>query len=201
MKNELYNIYLCRSTLLQMLQDRKYPQNTTTKECTFEMFTKLYPNASTDRNTLKMHVQKENEPVKMVHYFDEEKVGLKNLKIIIDNFERQGIFNIILVCKDSLSPASMKHLESLVGFNIEVFKEKELLFNITKHDLVPVHRILNEEEKKEMMTMRRIKEHQLPRILIGDPVAKYFGAKRGDVFEILRKSETAGMAVYYRIVV
>lgn len=201
MKNELYDIYLCRSTLVQMLADRGYEPNTTTTECSFETFTNLFPNALTDRNTIKMHIQKENGPVKIVHFFDEDKVGLKNLKVIIENFERQNIFDVILVCKESLSPASMKHLESLTNFNIEVFKEKELLFNITHHDLVPTHRILSENEKKEMTTLRRIKEHQLPRILMTDPVARYFGAKRGDIFEILRKSETAGIALYYRIVV
>ncbi|KAM0674130.1 hypothetical protein GVAV_002203 [Gurleya vavrai] len=201
MKNEMHDIFLCRSTIIQMLSDRGYPLNSTTNELSFTDFQTFYPNAATDRNVIKIHVQKDNELPLVVHFFDEAKVGLKNLKVIIDTYERQNIKNIILICRENLSPSGNKHLESLVNFRIEVFKEKELLFNVTKHDLVPKHRVLNVDEKKELLEQRRIKESQLPRILRSDPVSRYYGVKPGDVFEILRKSETAGTALYYRLVI
>ena len=45
------------------------------------------------------------------------------------------------------------------------------------------------------------KKREMPRILDSDPVARYFGAKVGDILEIIRPSITTIEAVTYRIVV
>ena len=76
--------------------------------------------------------------------------------------------------------------------------EKE--YSVLKHELVPKHTILNDEEKKELFGRFSIKPNQLPRILTTDPVVKEIGAKEGDVLKIDRKSPVSGSTTYYRIV-
>ena len=73
--------------------------------------------------------------------------------------------------------------------------------NITKHELVPKHTLLNDKEKEGLLKRYGIILRQLPRILESDPVVKLLNCKVGDVVKIIRKSETAGEAEYYRVVV
>ena len=85
----------------------------------------------------------------------------------------------------------------VLSFN--VFFEAELVVNITEHIAVPKHRVLKVSEKKSLLTKYHVSEDQLPRILITDPVAKYFGLRRGEIVEIIRDSATAGRYTTYRI--
>jgi len=77
--------------------------------------------------------------------------------------------------------------------------EREI--NVLKHELVPAHRILADGERENLLEKFNIVAKQLPKILSADPVVKAADAKVGDVLEITRKSLSAGVAVYYRLVV
>lgn len=72
--------------------------------------------------------------------------------------------------------------------------------DITKHFLVPKHRILSQKEKEELLKKYGVKESQLPKILASDPMVKAIGAKPGDIIEIERNL-FGKKSIYYRLVV
>jgi len=79
--------------------------------------------------------------------------------------------------------------------------ETEEKFEIMRHDLVPHHEIMTDEEKERLLKDYEIQIDQLPKILNTDPVSLYVGAKPGQILKITRKSHTAREAVAYRLVV
>ena len=79
--------------------------------------------------------------------------------------------------------------------------EKKENFDIFEHNLVPKHILLGAEEIATLLKKFNITTNQLPRISSKDAAAKLLNAKSGDVIKILRKSETAGISEFYRVVI
>jgi DNA-directed RNA polymerases I, II, and III subunit RPABC1 len=122
------------------------------------------------------------------------------MKQFVHTLDDQKFGAGILIYTTSLTSQAGKIIQTIAGqFRIEAFPESELLVNITYHELVPRHIVMTLEEKKELLVRYRLKETQLPRIQIADPVARYYGLRRGQVVKIIRKSETAGRYASYRI--
>jgi DNA-directed RNA polymerase I, II, and III subunit RPABC1 len=57
-----------------------------------------------------------------------------------------------------------------------------------------------QDEKATLLARYGLKERELGRIQSMDPVAKFYGVVPGQVFKIVRSSQTAGRYVSYRIV-
>ena len=122
------------------------------------------------------------------------------MKQFVHTLDDQKFGAGILIYTTSLTSQAGKIIQTIAGqFRIEAFPESELLVNITHHELVPRHIVMTPEEKKELLVRYRLKETQLPRIQLADPVARYYGLRRGQVVKIIRKSETAGRYASYRI--
>ena len=67
--------------------------------------------------------------------------------------------------------------------------------------MIPKHELLTKEEADQVRGRFNSSPSQFPYIQSTDAIAKEIGAKPGDFVRITRRSETAGMSVYYRYVV
>lgn len=85
--------------------------------------------------------------------------------------------------------------------NTEIFTEPELMIDLVSHVAVPKHEMLNEEETQIFLKDYLLKKREIPKMFISDPVSKYFNAKVGQVFRIIRPSEISGQSIYYRMVI
>ena len=125
------------------------------------------------------------------------KIKLRNIGI---NLWTNKIFHCILIIKGKITPSAEKLIREYEStLTVEVFNEKELYVNISKHEYVPKHVILTVDEKKELLKKYKVKDFQLPKILKGDAIGRYLGLKRGQVVKIIRRSETAGKYITYRL--
>jgi len=135
------------------------------------------------------------------------KLRVANTKTLIENMIDEYVTEgdtIIFVVKDKIN--NIESYENLLGTYLEqkkimvqIFWIDTLLINITKHELVPEMRILNEEEKQDVFQKANISNFiQMPLILKTDPVAKFYGLIRGDMVEIIRPSPTGGVYKNYR---
>ena len=96
----------------------------------------------------------------------------------------------------------LKHIWETENIFIVIENIKRLQFNILKHSLVPSHRVMNENEVKEVMIKYNITNmSEFPDISRFDPVARVIGLRPGQVCHILRPSKTAILTNYYRVCV
>jgi DNA-directed RNA polymerase subunit H (RpoH/RPB5) len=117
-----------------------------------------------------------------------------------------GKNNVILVFNnESISTAVKSQLNKYDkifqknGGHLQYFSSQQLMFNPTKHEYVPKHTKLTEEEVKEFMKeyLTRSKMH-MHIILQNDPIAKWIGLKHGDIVKIDRYNENSGESFSYR---
>ena len=78
--------------------------------------------------------------------------------------------------------------------------------NVMLHELVPEHILLSEKQGLDMLKKWNITADQLPKIRRDDPVVKVLEEigepiEEGRIIKIIRRSESAGMSVVYRMVV
>ncbi|XP_030852190.1 DNA-directed RNA polymerases I, II, and III subunit RPABC1 [Strongylocentrotus purpuratus] len=204
---ETYRLWRVRRTIMQLCHDRGYLVTQEELDQTLEQFKEQFGDKPSEnrpsRKDLTVLVAHNDDPTDQMFVFfpEEKKVGMKTIKAYCQRMQEENITRAIITVQEKMTPSAKTSLGDMAPkYILEQFLEAELLINITEHDFVPEHVVMTGEEKAELLARYKLKDHQLPRIQVGDPVARYFGLKRGQVVKIIRPSETAGRYISYRLV-
>ena len=188
-----------RKTTMEMLEDRGYEVSEEDKNMNYEDFTNRL-----EENAIQLIANHRMNPVKMVYVafiLDAKSFSKKDLvalKALMDEKYPTNEVTVIIV-QDKQTPQIAKELLNDEYKLYEIFSMKNLMFNITHHEIVPRHILLNQEEIEVQLKLFKTTRAQLPKLLTTDPVAKYYGMKAGDVCKIIRQSPMTGESYYYRI--
>ena len=138
-------------------------------------------------------VQKSDDTEMIIFFSVFEKLNTSILKEYIKEIEKNRINHMIIVYRYKVTSSVNKIINSIFHLDIELFQFQNLLFNITKHKFYRPHIKLLTKEKNEF-----IKKYgdKIPKILISDPIVKYYNYKLGDILKIIRKNNY----ISYRIV-
>jgi len=99
---------------------------------------------------------------------------------------------------DTISTKVEKQLTDMS--NIEVFSSAFLMIDRINNIYVPKHILLTDEEADQVVKEYAVKVH-MEKIYTTDPIAKYYNAKAGQIFKIIRASNSAGYELAFRHVV
>lgn len=188
-----------RKTALQMCSDRGYLVSQAELEQNLDQFKAQFGSKASEdkpsRNDLTILVSHKDDAANQMYVFfaDEPKFGVKTIKYYTDQLVADHVSKAIIVVQNSLSSAAMQAIKDLSPqYDLEIFVESELMINITEHVLNPKFFVMTQEEKSDLLKKYSVTENKLPRIQSTDPVARYFGLKKGQCLGIIRTSETAG---------
>ena len=195
-------IYNSRNIILQLLKDRGYNTNDYEGFSINEVHI-MYTNKQLDlllvNNFTKRKVY--------VSYHLARKLGAIHIHELADDlYNMEEILtpedDLIIVTKDKPNDTIIKLLRSLYNREkqyINVYNIHNYLFNILEHSLVPLHKVLTEDEEKGMRKQYNIIENsQIPEISRFDPVAVAIGLRPNQVCKITRQSATAINTPYFR---
>ena len=203
------HIYTSRKIILELMEKQGYNTND------YSNFSISEVNSMKQNNQLDMlletkeeNVTPDNEKKKIyIRYYLTGKLAGKNIQEIIDDLfiltetltKKDSLFIIIKDDPNETMINELKHIWESEGIFIVIESIKRLQFNILKHVIVPEHRVMSDNEVKDMMLKYNItNKNQLPDISRFDPVARVIGLRPGQVCHILRPSKTAIEANYYR---
>lgn len=125
-------------------------------------------------------------------------IGIAYIRALRDQVEKEEADGGIIVGDGKYTYSARSQAPDM---NIELIPKTLPTFDIFEHQLVPQHKIINDEEQEELKTKYQAEPYKFPWIKVTDPITIILGAKPGQVLKVTQKSETAGKYYSYRYVV
>jgi DNA-directed RNA polymerase subunit H (RpoH/RPB5) len=189
---ELERQHNCLKTVINMLIARGWLDDD------FDKHYELLLSTNTKDYIDTVHIKCNSDKKIAVKFYNYKLNTFKNDKEIDTFITTYAEYHKILIVVD----ISTKAEKQLIGsINFEVFKQMELIKDISKHHLVPKHILLSKEESAKVMAEYKIKKKDMARIYIDDPMARYLYAQKDDIIQIIRESINSGYSTFYRLVV
>ena len=210
-------IYKIRLTLSELLEDRGYGNRCINTGLSIDDIQIIAEEFKTNDSVLDIFI-----PAKSFDEEDLTEMGDKNLsnkKVYIKWFSKvegeksENLFNktydmiseingmgrnddIIFILGDLRFERITDQMKEWVNekSNVSLFNYKDLLFNVSRHKYVPKHTKLTKPEILDLKKTLKLESLvQLPLIEKNDPIARYYGLRRGDVVKIERCGNIAGL--------
>lgn len=126
------------------------------------------------------------------------KFGKKEASMIVEASKPVKAGRLFLVTAAAITPYALRELEANIPA-VEVWPLLTCLSDYPRNFLVPCHRRLSLHQRKALYNKQRVSQAELPRLLVTDPVARYWGYQPGDVIEIMQATHV-GYVPTYRVV-
>ena len=185
----IYKLQKARKTIIEILNDRGY-------KIKYEAIDLAEEYAENNCKIICSHKSDEDKKICILFYDNnnktDSKVGIDIVKDLLKKIDEDQK-HIMLVLSSKITPYALKEVKKN-PVEIEIFYINNIIFNITKHELMPKFTLLNKSEQDKMI--EKFKNH-LPLIKSTDKICHYFNAKPGQIFKIIRKNGD----LYYRMVV
>lgn len=128
-------------------------------------------------------------------------IGIGPVKNIIgDALKIQNLGWLIVISETEFTSEAVKELAKIKTYPIQHFLDISLMYNPVRHELVPKHIPLSEEEALAFERTNKLKRRQLPLLRYGDlqsraiekkkrvidPIVSYYGFRPGQIVRIVR---------------
>lgn len=143
----------------------------------------------------------------LVVFSEKARVSDKDLTNMIEFADTNGYnLGMVIVSDAHPSAAVLTKLRRYIADPerklVQIFELRHLQLDISQHRKVPKHRILMPDEIEPILKeFHATSPQQFPKIDCQDPMAKWIGARPGNVIEVLGLCESSGNNRRYRLCV
>jgi len=196
------SIFTSRKNLLDILKEIGY------KTDDYEGYSINHVLSLIKNQQLNLLLQKEEQKLYVKYSIDGSRITSQAVHKLKDEFFGE---NAVLDKKDTLMviikdepndniKETLDELWNIYGIYITIINIHRLQFNILKHQWVPKHVLLTDEQIVELKTKYNIQSNsEIPTISRYDAVASIICMRPTQVCKIIRKSRTSLESEYYRI--